>query len=148
MTKSKRPEGAYEHPINITWGDCDPARIVYSGRIPWFALDAINGWWEHKLDGMGWFQMEMDRNFGTPFVHMSLDFFHPITPRHPLICAVWPEKLGDKSITFRVEGSQDGTLCFTGKFVNVFIESSSFTSRVPPEDIRALVMAHLPTDDA
>ena len=33
-----RPIGAICHKINVTWGDCDPARIVYTGRLPWFAL--------------------------------------------------------------------------------------------------------------
>ena len=110
----------FEHVIGIGWGDCDPAKIVYTARIPGFALNAINAWWEHHLDGDGWFQMELDRNVGTPFVHMSLDFKSPITPRHRLICKVWPSRLGDTSISFRVDGFQDGTLCFEGKFVCVF----------------------------
>ena len=36
--------GLYQHVLRVTWGDCDPARIVYTARIPWFALDAINAW--------------------------------------------------------------------------------------------------------
>ena len=128
----------YLHEIRVTWGDCDPAKIVYTGRIPWFALDAINAWWEHHL-GDGWFQMELDRNVGTPFVHMSLDFRAPITPRHRLICAVAPVRLGDSSITFRVAGRQDGVLCFEGRFVCVFIVASDFVKRSAPPEIRALI---------
>ena len=74
----------YFHEIRVTWAHCDPAGIVYTGQIPNFALDAINGWWEHHLGG-GWYQMELDRGVGTPFVHMSLDFEVPITPRHRLL---------------------------------------------------------------
>jgi len=126
------------HEIRVTWGDCDPAKIVYTGRIPWFALDAINAWWEHHL-GDGWYQMELDRNVGTPFVHMSLDFRAPITPRHRLICDVAPVKLGESSITFRVVGRQDGVLCFEGRFVCVFIVAKDFVKRPAPPEIRALV---------
>ena len=32
-----RPASAFAHKINVTWGDCDPARIVYTARLPWFA---------------------------------------------------------------------------------------------------------------
>lgn len=32
------------HDIRVTWGDFDPARIACTGRLPWFALDAINAW--------------------------------------------------------------------------------------------------------
>ena len=52
-----RPANAHAHEIRVTWGDCDPARIAYTGRLPWFALDAINAWWEEQLGGDGWFEM-------------------------------------------------------------------------------------------
>lgn len=138
--------GLYQHVLRVTWGDCDPARIVYTARIPWFALDAINAWWEDTL-GEGWFQLELDRGVGTPFVNMTLDFRAPITPRHRLICEVWPCRLGETSISFRVNGRQDGVLCFEGRFTCVFIEARAFAKRPPPEDIRDLVRMHL-RDDA
>lgn len=141
-----RPDTALAHTINVTWGDCDPARIVYTGRLPWFALDAINAWWEAHLGGDGWFQMELDRNMGTPFVRLEMDFVSPVTPRHPLICHVWPERLGKTSITFRVDGEQDGKLCFSSRSVNVFTVADVFEKRVPPEDIRDMILAHLPKD--
>ena len=137
---------SFTHEIRVTWGDCDPAKIVYTARIPWFALDAINAWWEAHLGG-GWYQMELDRNVGTPFVHMSLDFRAPITPRHRLICEVKPLKLGTSSITFGVNGTQDGTLCFEGKFVCVFITADRFEKRAAPDDIRDIVLPLIPTED-
>ncbi len=135
----------YEHIIRITWGDCDPANIVYTARIPWFALDAINGWWEHHT-GDGWFQMELDHNVGTPFVSMKLDFRAPITPRHRLICRVWPNRLGDTSVGFHVEGWQDDVLCFDGDFINVFTQADAFKKRKPPERLRLIVEQNLRTD--
>ncbi|MDU8927352.1 thioesterase family protein [Alisedimentitalea sp. MJ-SS2] len=137
QTATEKP--VYEHEIRVTWGDCDPARIAYTARIPWWALDAINGWWEDVLGGDGWYQMELDRDVGTPFVHMSLDFRSPITPRHRLICKVVPTALGDRSITFRVDGCQDGILCFEGRFVCVFTVASTFRSQPAPPDIRKIV---------
>lgn len=141
-----RPEGAYRHEIRVTWGDCDPAQIAYTGRLPWFALDAINGWWEDRL-GEGWFQMELDRNLGTPFVNMSLDFRAPVTPRHRLVCHVWPCRLGQTSIRFAVAAEQAGRVCFEGRFTCVFIDAKAFAKRVPPDAVRALVLAHLVEDD-
>ena len=129
----------FEHEIRVSWGDCDPAKIAYTARIPWFALDAINAWWEHCTDGNGWYQMELDRNLGTPFVHMSFDFQSPITPRHRLMCEVWPVKLGETSIEFRVDGCQDGVLCFEGRFVSVFTTADAFKRQSLPDDIRAIV---------
>ena len=137
----------YEHRINVTWADCDPARIAYTGRLPYFALDAINGWWEAHLGGDGWFQMEMDRNVGTPFVRLEMDFSSPVTPRHPLICECYPVRLGNKSITFRVRGRQNGTLCFAGLFTSVFIVADKFQSQQVPDDFRRIIEARLVTEE-
>lgn len=127
------------HEIRVTWGDCDPARIAYTARLPWFALDAINAWWEEHLGGDGWFQMEIDRNVGTPFVHMSLDFKSPVTPRHRLLCQVSLVRLGGKSIEFQVDARQDGVLCFSGRFVCVATVADQFKSQPLPKDIRDVI---------
>lgn len=133
----------FEHEIRVTWGDCDPAKIAYTARLPWFALDAINAWWEAHLGGDGWYQLELDRNIGTPFVHMSMDFRAPVTPRHRLICAVWPQRLGDKSVTFRVDGRQAGVLCFEGTFTCVFIIADQFKSQSAPPELRSVIVPHI-----
>lgn len=139
-----RPADVFRHVIRVGWGDCDPARIVYTGRIPSFALEAIDAWWESKLDGDGWFQMELDRNVGTPFVRLEMDFVSPITPRADLVCHVWPVRLGTTSIAFRVDGEQHGKLCFSSRSVNVFTVADEFRKQPPPAEIRAIVEACLP----
>lgn len=129
----------FMHEIRVTWGDCDPAQIAYTARLPWFALDAINAWWEEHFDGEGWFQMEIDRNLGTPFVNLSMDFRSPVTPRHRLICETYPTRLGTKSITFGMKGYQNHVLCFTGSFTCVFTQADVFESQPAPERIRQVV---------
>ena len=138
-----RPDSAFRHDIRVTWGDCDPAKIAYTARLPWFALDAINAWWEDVLGG-GWFQMELDRNIGTPFVRLEMDFMRPVTPRHRLHCFVWPVRLGETSITFRVNGVQDGATCFSTRTVSVFTQADAFRKQPPPAEIRALIKAKIP----
>ncbi len=136
----------FTHEIRIGWGDCDPARIAYTGHIPGWALRAIDAWWEAHLDGDGWYQMELDRGFGTPFVHLSMDFTHPITPRHRLICKAFPVAMGNTSVTFRVIGMQDGKQCFSGRFVSVFVRAEAFKPAPAPDEVRALVAAHIQPD--
>lgn len=131
--------GLFCHHIRVGWGDCDPAEIAYTGRLPVFALEAIDAWWQHHLGGDGWFQMEMDRNLGTPFVNMTLDFRAPVTPRHVLECSVWPVHLGTSSIRFAVEARQTGVLCFEGRFTCVFVVANAFQKQAAPPEIRALI---------
>lgn len=141
------PPRGFEHEIRVTWGDCDPANIAYTGRLPYFALDAINAWWEENT-GYGWYQMELDRNVGTPFVSMQMDFRAPVTPRDRLKCEVWPARLGNTSIDFRVIGRQADKVCFEGTFTSVFIVADQFAKASPPADIRDLVLAHIPKQGA
>lgn len=129
----------FVHEVRVTWGDCDPAQIAYTARLPWFALDAINAWWEHYLDGDGWFQMELDRNVGTPFVSLNMEFHSPVTPRHRLMCETYPTRLGNKSVTFGMKARQDGILCFSGSFTCVFTTADTFKSQSAPDFIRSVV---------
>lgn len=142
-----RPVSAFVHDVRVTWGDCDPAKIAYTARLPWFALDAIDAWWSEFHGPGGWFHLEVDTNVGTPFVRMEMDFMSPVTPRHILKCHVWPAKLGTKSITFRVDGVQDGVTCFQGAFTCVFIIADQFKSQAAPEHLRALIEPHIPVRD-
>ena len=129
-----KPIEPFLYPIRVGWGDCDPAFIAYTARIPGFALEAIDAWWQKNI-GHGWFELNIDRNVGTPFVHMSLDFSSPITPRHELACEVSLLKLGNTSMRFGVKGRQDGVLCFSGEFVCVLVVSKTMKPQRPPTDI-------------
>lgn len=135
----------FEHEIRVGWGDCDPAKIAYTARLPAFALEAIDAWWERHVGG-GWYQLELDQNVGTPFVNLSMSFRSPVTPRHRLICTVYPNRLGTTSVGFRVEGRQDGKLCFEGDFVCVFTVADKFRKAPPPQHIRDIVERHLVCD--
>ena len=77
---------------------------------------------------------------------MRIDFRAPVTPRHRLVCRVWPNKLGTTSVGFHVDGMQDGKLCFEGDFVSVFTNAEKFRKSPPPDEIRALVEKHLIAD--
>jgi acyl-CoA thioesterase FadM len=123
------------HRIRVGWADCDPARIVYTGNIPNFCLEAIDSWWAHYT-GNDWFRLNIDRNIGTPFVKVDIDFRAPVTPRHPLDCCVSLIALGNSSVTFAVKGLQNDVVCFEGTFVCVFVEADSFNKIAVPSEIR------------
>lgn len=135
---SKLTESSFVHKIRVGWADCDPALIAFTGRIPYWALESIDAWWE-RITGIDWYALNVDRGIGTPFVHMSLDFRSPVTPRHPLMCEVSLTRLGNSSIHHRVSGFQDGAMCFEGEFVSVFVEAKTLKSRTPPEDLQKLL---------
>jgi len=132
----------FHHEIRVGWSDCDPAKIAFTGRIPYFALEAIDAFWEAAV-GEGWFAMNVDRDIGTPFVHMSLDFRAPVTPRHRLVCAVRLTAIGNSSVQFEVTGSQGGAVCFTGRFVEAFVAAAAHRKMPVPANIRAQLQPYL-----
>ena len=137
-----RPTEPFAHAIRVAWGDCDPERIAYTARIPEWALAAIDAWWGEVI-GLDWYALNIDRGFGTPFVHMTMDFSAPVTPRHPLLCEVRLTRLGESSIRHRVIGRQNGAECFSGDFVSAFVEALQLRTCRPPEDLRRRLEAAL-----
>lgn len=133
----------FVHSIRVGWADCDPALIAYTGRIPCFALEAIDAWWERHT-GFDRRRLNIDRDIGAPFVHMSLDFRSPITPRQRLECEVALISIGNSSIRHAVRGRQDGILCFEGQFVSMFVEARNMKTRPPPADLLAAIEPHPP----
>ncbi len=134
----------FEHKIIVTWADCDPAAIAFTGRIPYWALDTIDAFWRVEM-GMDWYALNLDHNTGTPFVHMSLDFSAPVTPRAPLICTLSVTRLGRTSISYRVTGSQAGQRCFEGDFTSVFVVADQMRPREPTPELRARLAQWLET---
>ena len=128
----------FVHRMRVGWGDCDPALIAYTGRIPQFALDAIDVWWKVHV-GLDWYELNVDKDIGTPFVHLSVDFRKPVTPRHDLECNVRLTGLGESSVRFSVDGWQDGALCFEGRFVCVFVAARAHKRMAAPPDIRTVL---------
>ena len=49
----------FVHFVRVGWGDCDPARIAFTGRLAAFALEAIDAWWEHVES------LDLPRAFGV-----------------------------------------------------------------------------------
>ena len=125
----------FSHDIKVRWANCDPANIAYTGNLANFSLEAIDAWWE-KHTGSDWYTMNIDRNIGLPFVHMSIDFIFPVTPKHLLECQVRLIKLGTNSIRFAVAGMQNNTLCFTGEFVEAFVDAKAHKKTPMPAGFR------------
>jgi acyl-CoA thioesterase FadM len=126
----------FVHTRKIIWADSDPAGIVYTGRFPNFALEAIEAWAAARL-GMDWFTMHQRLGGGTPFVHMDMDFRASLRPGDTLATTVALRKAGRSSLDFAIAGRlADGTLSFEGRFVCAFVDDATHRSRPLPEPFR------------
>jgi YbgC/YbaW family acyl-CoA thioester hydrolase len=124
----------FVHARRIRWGESDPARIVYTARYLDFAMDAIEAFFTDRL-GASFYEFNLDHGCGTPFVHVELDFRSPLTPRETLETEVRLARLGGSSLTFVVAGRSGARLCYEGKLVCAFVDTTAPQMRpipVPP----------------
>jgi len=134
---SKPTEAApapYVHHRVINWSDTDAAQIVYTVRFLDYVMEAIEGWWRNVV-GTDWFEMNVDRNIGTPVVNVNFDFAAPLTPRYELRLTVLVERAGRASITFNVLGDRDdGVRSFTTRLTACAVDNREQKSiEIPPE---------------
>ncbi len=129
------------HHRRIAWWDTDAARIAYTVRFPQFCMEAIEAWFIDRL-GTDWYALN-ESGRGTPFVHLSIDFRSPLTPRDALATTVALARAGGSSLEFRVTGrASEEQLVFDGRFVCVFVATDGGAGHKPipvPDEFRAAV---------
>lgn len=130
------PLAPFVHVRRISWADTDAARIAYTARFLDFAMEAIEAWWRDRV-GIDWYEMTVDRGFGTPFVHVSLDFRSPVTPRDTLATTVRLARLGGSSLRFAVEGRAGDRLVYEGTLVCAFVDIAAMRPITAPAELRA-----------
>ena len=132
------------HRRQISWGDTDAARIVYTARIPHFAMEAIEAWFIDRV-GPGFYDLATEYGLGTPFVHMELDFRSRMTPRDRIATTVLLERMGRSSLTFGLSShaEADARLCWSGRFVCAYTDTTTYKSVEVPERFRDALRAEL-----
>ncbi|MBX6374293.1 MAG: acyl-CoA thioesterase [Acetobacteraceae bacterium] len=135
-TDAAAPLAPFVHVRRISWADTDAARIAYTARFLDFAMEAIEAWWRDRM-GIDWYEMNVDRGIGTPFVHVSLDFRSPVTPRDTLATTVRLARLGGSSLRFAVEGRAGDRLVYEGTLVCAFVDAAAMRPIGVPAEFRA-----------
>lgn len=129
------PLSLKEHSLTVGWGDCDPAQIAYTARVPEWSLSAIEDWYRYCL-GVDWYDINLRRGIGTPFVSLNCDFHSPVTPRYILHTKTYVSSLGNSSLSHRVEAFQNDVLCFTTKTTAVFVDAQEMKPISIPPNMR------------
>ena len=135
------PDAVFEQVFPIGWGDLDPAQIAYTGRLPDFAVRAVERWMGATLGG-GFFELNRSYGIDTPFVHLSMDFVSPVTADGDLSCAVHAETIGRTSLSTLTIGRQDGREAFRARLVNVFVHQETFRPFEILPNVRATLEAY------
>lgn len=142
-----RIRGVYRHPIEVRWGDCDPAGIVYFPRFFERFHDAMERWFEVEL-GLRYDVLIMGRRLGLPSVHSEADFRAPCRFGERLMVELRVARLGRTSLelAYRVLAPGEPDPRLTGRTVCALMDLDpnrpTHARAVPwPEDLRSSIEA-------
>lgn len=142
-----RHPGVYRHPIEVRWGDCDPAGIVYFPRFFERFHDAMERWFEVEL-GMRYDALIMGRRLGLPAVHTEADFRVPCRFGERLVVELRVPRLGRTSLelAYRVSSPSEAEPRLTGLTICALMDLDpnrpTHARAVPwPEDLRSSIEA-------
>ncbi|MCP5426312.1 MAG: acyl-CoA thioesterase [Gammaproteobacteria bacterium] len=138
----------YTYRRRIHWSHTDAAHIVYTVRFFDYAMEAIENWFQDVVS-LDWYRLNLDLHMGTPFVHIDMDFKAPLTPRHDLLVTVEVERLGDKSLSFKVFGKRsDEVDSFEARFTCCMVDNRSMTPISVPERMRNDIQNYIASCEA
>ncbi len=126
----------------VSWGDCDPAGVVFMPRLMDFAVEAAEKWYLGNF-GYTWLSLRRERGIGSPMVKTQLDIMAPAEPGDELALTVRLKRVGSTSVTYQITGAKaDGTPCFKAEMVQVSVEVEEFKSVAIPEPMRTHMQAY------
>ena len=131
------------HSVQVEFGDCDPAQIVYFPNFfRWFDASTFNFFRHCGLPP--WRELEdVHGLIGFPVVDVSCKFVRPATVGDRLEVHTTLEEWRDKSFVIKHELRRDGELLAEGREIRVFAKRDpadpSRIKAVPaPEQIRRM----------
>lgn len=131
----------YERPIKFE--EVDAAHIVFFARFAAYAHEAM----EHlfaPLDG-GYAGLVLARRIGLPAVRVEVDFPAPVRYGDALRIETSVARLGNRSATlrYRMIRARDSVLSADLRHTVVTTDLAALASCPMPDDVRAILAAHL-----
>ena len=134
---------AFETERKVLFQHCDPAGIVFYPRYFEMVNAVVEEWFETAL-GLPFAEMHLERKAGVPLVRVEMDFRAPSRLGETLSFSLSLERLGESSMTCRLETDCGGERRFDGRLVLVYIDSLRGRAQPLPEEVQAKLRAFLP----
>lgn len=125
----------------IQFGDCDPAGIIFTPRVGYFVVEAVQDYLTHLLGGSGLRQITR-MGVMPPARALSMEFINTMTWDDVIDIRVWNEPPGNSSFTCQVEArNASGTLTFRGSLTQVCVDPQSRQPVPLPQALREAMSA-------
>jgi len=125
-----------EEIIHLSFGDADPAGVVFYPRAIALAHEAVENLVRHS--GVGWENWFASPKHAAPLRRAEAEFFLPLRPGEKIMTRAAVEKIGNTSVTFRVDFlNAEGQTAATVLTTHVLVDKA--TGRAVPlhDEIRS-----------
>jgi YbgC/YbaW family acyl-CoA thioester hydrolase len=123
--------------INVRFGDCDPAGLVYYPVLFHYCHAAMEEFFAARC-GLPYARLMAERRLGFPTVNVRAEFFAPFVYGDEAEVEVWASAVGRTSVTFeyRLRRASDRTLCASATHVQAAMNLDERRAVPVPEDLR------------
>ena len=123
--------------INVRFGDCDPAGLVYYPALFHYCHAAMEEFFAARC-GVSYARLMAERRLGFPTVNVRAEFFAPFVYGDEAEVEVWASAVGRTSVTFeyRLRRASDLALCASATHVQVAMNLDERRAVPLPEDLR------------
>lgn len=123
--------------IEVRFGDCDPAGLVYYPVLFHYCHGAMEEFFATRC-GVSYARLMAERRLGFPTVNVRAEFFAPFVYGNEAEVEVWASAVGRTSVTFeyRLRRASDRVLCASATHVQVAMNLDERRAVPVPEDLR------------
>ena len=123
--------------INVRFGDCDPAGLVYYPALFHYCHVAMEEFFAARC-GVEYARLVSDERIGFPTVNVRAEFFEPLVYGDTAEVDVWASRVGRTSVTFeyRLRRARDERLCASATLVQVSMNLDERRAVPVPEHLR------------
>lgn len=136
LPRSGLARGTWTTPVQVRFGNCDPAGIVYTPEYFNLFNGVIEDWYGAAL-GIPYHALIGARRTGLGYVHVAADFAKPGRMGDVLEVGVTVSGLGRTSLTLVLQAFKDGLECVRATFVTVTTSLDDHRPIPIPDDLRA-----------
>jgi acyl-CoA thioester hydrolase len=119
----------------VLWGECDPAKVVYTPRFADY-LAAAYGWFSRTILDEA-LVIDGEVRFATPMKALSLEFHHVLRPNDLFDMTVMLVDIRTRTFDLEIRAhSLDGEPRFTGRLSPIIVRTADFRSTELPDAAR------------
>ena len=149
MDELARPQtGPFRRQVQVRFGDCDPAGIVFYPRYFEMFNNLVEDWHREALQ-FSFTEIVTTRSWGLPTVHLEADFVAPARFGEVLSASLSVREIGTTSVSLDILlQAPDGAARVRGKVVLVWIDRRVTRSIPIPDEVRARLLAFRVSNDS